>query len=141
VRADHKFDWRILLGIGILVFCGFKLYSSYKQQTDQDAITIFYHQLVEVQKEHQPKFEEDTAKAWPTSGLYRSYYLSLNSLNVSACPPDFQQAWTDCLNKERACADDWEKHAGGVNFTIAVLEFKPLEIWDRDQIQSIIRTN
>jgi hypothetical protein len=107
-----------------------------QQQKDQNAIIVFFAQLTAIQKEYQPKFEAEMGHSpFSDVDLYSSYYLKLNSINVSACPPDFKQAWSDCLHAERVCADDFTS-IHGAGFIGSVLELKGLNpAWYAKMIQ------
>ena len=97
-----------------------------KRQKGQKAIIVFYTQLTAIQKEYQPKFEAEKGHSpFSDVDLYTSYYLKLNSINASACPSDFKQAWSECLNAERVCADDFTS-GHGAGFIGSILELKGL---------------
>ena len=116
----------VFLGVAVLV------YNHIKAVRSENAIIGFYTQLTAIQKEFKPKFEAEMGQSLTSSdpNLYRSFYLRLNSMNVSECPPDFIQNWAECLKVERVIADDYAADRGWVNFLVGIAELKDLKASD-----------
>ena len=118
--------WGVAL-LGCVIYFGYDFFNSSgasnQQRYNRNPVYDFYTQLVAIQKEYFPKFEAEKGHSpFSDVDLYNSYYLSLASLNASACPSDFQQVWAECLKVERICAADYTS-VRGAGFIFSMVKF------------------